>query len=160
MWHEWVSKGLGRHRSNSHTFFEGRHIVGDYSDGKLYYLDYDNYTDNGDVITRKRRSPHLHSDDRYAYHRSVRVDFEEGVGNSGDTDPQAILRWSDDGGHTWSNEKWRPIGKVGEYKNKVIWRKLGRSDDRIYELTVTDGVKAVVIDAYADIDIGGSENVT
>jgi hypothetical protein len=25
-------------------------------------------------------------------------------------DPQVMLRWSDDGGHTWSNEHWRPMG--------------------------------------------------
>jgi len=159
-WHEWVSKDIGRHRGNSHSFFNGEHIIGDYTDGKLYKLDYDVYTDNGDVITRKRRSPHLHTDDKYAFHRSLRIDFKEGVGNGSETDPQAMLRFSDDGGHTWSNERWRSIGAVGEYKNKVIWRKLGRSDDRVYELTITDGVFAVVLDGYADIDTSGAENVT
>ncbi len=29
--------------------------------------------------------------------------------------PQAMLRWSDDGGHTWSNEHWRSMGRIGEY---------------------------------------------
>jgi len=160
MWHEWSSKSLGRHKSNSYSFFNNEHIVGDNSDGKLYKLDYNTFTDNGDVITRLRRSTHLHSDDKYSFHRSVRIDFEEGVGNSRDPDPQAVLKWSDDGGHTWSNEHWRPIGRVGEYKNKAIWRKLGRSDDRIYELKVTDGVKVIVLDAYADIDISQTENAS
>lgn len=161
-WHEWSSKGIGRHRSQTHTYFNNRHIVGDYTDGKLYELDYSTYTDNGDVITRIRRSPHIHADDQYTFHRSVRVDFEEGVGNTNDTNPQAMLKWSDDGGHTWSNEYWRDIGKVGEYKNKAVWRNLGRSDDRIYELKVTDGVKAIVIDAFADIDSNsaGVQNAT
>jgi len=158
MWHEWSSKDIGRHRGNSHSFFNGEHVIGDYSDGKLYKLDYAVFTDNGDVITRKRRSPHLHADDRMAHHRSIRIDFEEGVGNASDTDPQAMLRWSDDGGHTWSNEYWQPIGKVGEYRNKAIWRNKGRPDDRVYELTITDGVKAVVIDGYIDTDMTQREN--
>ena len=41
------------------------------------------------------------------------------------TYPQAMLRWSNDGGSTWSNEHWVTIGKTGKYKNRAIWRRLG-----------------------------------
>jgi hypothetical protein len=63
------------------------------------------------------------------------------------TDPQAMLRWSNDGGSTWSSEHWSAIGKIGKYKNRIIWRRLGWSRDRIFEVVVTDPVKAVIVSA-------------
>jgi hypothetical protein len=75
------------------------------------------------------------------------VVFEPGVGlaTGQGADPQAMLRWSNDGGATWSNENWRSIGKGGEYRARAIWRSLGRARDRVYELTVTDPVKRVIV---------------
>lgn len=64
--------------------------------------------------------------------------------------PQVMLRWSDDGGHTWSNEHWRSIGRIGNYKNRVIWRRLGMTTklrDRVYEVSGTDPVKIAIIGA-------------
>ena len=63
------------------------------------------------------------------------------------TDPQAMLRWSNDGGSTWSNEHWTSIGKIGKYKNRAIWRRLGMARDRIFEVVVSDPVKAVIVSA-------------
>jgi len=64
--------------------------------------------------------------------------------------PQAMLRWSDDGGHTWSNEHWASIGRIGGYGQRAIWRRLGMTmklRDRVYEVSGTDPVKLVIIDA-------------
>ena len=63
------------------------------------------------------------------------------------TKPQAMLRWSNDGGSTWSNEHWVGIGQAGKYQNRAIWRRLGWSRDRIFEVVVTDPVKAVIVSA-------------
>jgi hypothetical protein len=66
------------------------------------------------------------------------------------SDPQVMLRWSDDGGHTWSNEHWAPIGKIGEYYRRVFWRRLGMTmklRDRVYELSGTDPVKISIMGA-------------
>ena len=65
-------------------------------------------------------------------------------------DPQVMLRFSDDGGHTWSNEHWAPIGKIGEYYRRVFWRRLGMTmklRDRVYELSGTDPVKITIMGA-------------
>lgn len=62
-------------------------------------------------------------------------------------DPQAMMRWSDDGGSTWSNEHWKTIGKIGQYKNRCIWRRLGWARDRVFEVVVSDPVKAVIVSA-------------
>jgi hypothetical protein len=68
--------------------------------------------------------------------------------------PQAMLRWSDDGGSTWSNEHWSSIGVQGAYKNRAIWRRLGQSRDRIFEVVVTDPIKAVITAANLKADAG------
>ena len=69
-------------------------------------------------------------------------------------DPQVMLRWSDDGGHTWSNEHWRSMGKIGQYGYRTIWRRLGMTTklrDRVYEISGTDPVKVVIIGAHIDV---------
>jgi hypothetical protein len=65
-------------------------------------------------------------------------------------DPQVMLRWSDDGGHTWSNEHWASMGKIGQYYKRVLWRRLGMTTklrDRVYEISGTDPVKIAIMGA-------------
>lgn len=64
--------------------------------------------------------------------------------------PQVMLRWSDDGGHTWSNEHWADVGRIGEYSRRVLFRRLGMTlklRDRVYELSGTDPVKTAIMGA-------------
>lgn len=64
------------------------------------------------------------------------------------TAPQFMLRWSDDGGHVWSNIYNASMGAAGAYKARAMWRRLGRSRDRVYELSVSDNTAARIVDAY------------
>jgi hypothetical protein len=64
--------------------------------------------------------------------------------------PQFMLRWSDDGGHTWSNEHWAGGGAVGAYNTRIFWRRLGMTlklRDRVYELSGTDPIKIAIMAA-------------
>lgn len=70
------------------------------------------------------------------------------------TYPQAMLRWSNDGGSTWSREYWVTIGQMGRYKNRAIWRRLGMARDRVFEVVVTDPVKAVIVSANLKASAG------
>jgi len=66
------------------------------------------------------------------------------------TSPQVMLRWSDDGGHTWSNEHWTSVGRIGEYGHRAFWRRLGMTlklRDRVYEISATDPVKTAIMGA-------------
>lgn len=65
-------------------------------------------------------------------------------------DPQVMLRWSDDGGHTWSNEHWKSMGQIGQTGYRTIWRRLGMTlklRDRVYEISGTDPVKIAIMGA-------------
>mgnify|MGYP000526420300 CR=1 FL=1 len=92
---------------------------------------------------------------RTAQH-SLQLDCESGTGlvTGQGSDPEIMLRWSDDGGHTWSNEHWKPMGRIGEYGTRVIWRRLGMTEklrDRVYEISGTDPVKIAIMAAELDV---------
>jgi len=180
MWHKWLSidaQGVyHRHRGNCQAFFNGVNLVGDYENGKIYGLDPNNFTEDGNTIRRLRRAPHLTVDLQRMYFDELQIQFQPGVGLSGITqsisnsaiagialaglavagtsgteisnvNPKAMLRWSNDGGSTWSNERWVGIGEQGKYQNRAIWRRLGYARDRVFEVVVTDPVKAVIVSA-------------
>jgi hypothetical protein len=74
----------------------------------------------------------------------------EGEPNNSVPLPQVMLRWSDDGGHTWSNERWESLGPIGATQTRVIWRRLGatlKSRDRVYELTAADPMVTAIMGA-------------
>ena len=74
---------------------------------------------------------------------------------SGSVNPQAVLSWSDDGGHTWSNEYPASLGPMGKYKTRLIWRRLGYAlNGRTYRIMISDPVKKVLISAYEEAGSG------
>jgi hypothetical protein len=90
------------------------------------------------------------------FHHQLEIFFEHGVGpiTGQGSDPQAMLQYSDDGGHTWSSELWRSAGKIGKYEWRAVWNRLGASRHRNYRLIVTDPVKWVVTGANLEAEIG------
>ena len=157
-WHEraaWVNGAYTRHRSNCQMAFNHEVIVGDYNDGRVYAFDLNTYADDDQPQRWLRSWRALPQDQntlvRTAQH-SLQLDAETGVGvNSGQGDvPQAMLRWSDDGGHTWSNEHWSSMGAIGAYGTRTFWRRLGMTTklrDRVYEMSGTDPVKIAIVGA-------------
>ena len=78
--------------------------------------------------------------------QDIILDFNAVVG----ANPQLMLRWSDDGGHTWNGERQASMGRVGEYGTRTIFRRLGMTTklrDRVYEISGTDPVKVAIMGA-------------
>jgi len=68
--------------------------------------------------------------------------------------PQLMLRWSDDGGHTWNGERTTSMGRTGQYGTRAIFRRLGMTlklRDRVYEVSGTDPVKVAIMGAELQI---------
>ena len=68
--------------------------------------------------------------------------------------PQLMLRWSDDGGHTWNGERQVSMGRIGQYGTRAIFRRLGMTlklRDRVYEISGTDPVKVAIMGAELQI---------
>jgi hypothetical protein len=98
----------------------------------------------------------LVSDFQRQYFAELQIQFQPGVGldvGQGQN-PQAMLRWSSDGGSTYSSEHWTSIGLIGKYQNRAIWRRLGTARDRIFEVVVTDPVKCVIVSANLKAEAG------
>lgn len=157
-WHERAGFAGGeftRHRSNCQMAYNGEVIVGDYQNGNIYAFDLDVYADNGQIqkwLRSWRALPTGQNNLKRTAQHMMQLDCETGVGlNIGQgQDPQVMLRWSDDGGHTYSNEHWTSIGKIGAFQRRAIWRRLGMTlklRDRVYEISGTDPVKIAIMGA-------------
>ncbi|MEK9723025.1 MAG: PKD domain-containing protein [Rhodospirillaceae bacterium] len=72
------------------------------------------------------------------------------------TDPQVMLRVSNDGGKTWITEQWRSAGKTGEYLRRVRWNRLGVARRRVFEVIVTDPIAWKLTGAYVEATRDGS----
>lgn len=165
LWHERAYRDPGsallwRHRSNCHAFFNGKHVVGDYADGRLYELDLDTYDDDGDPMKwiRSWRAipPGKNDPMKTTFHNGLQIDCETGVGlvTGQGSDPKIMLRWSDDGGHNWSNEHQMSMGAIGKTRARAFRGRLGstkKGGDRVYEISGTDPVKIALIGAHLEI---------
>lgn len=159
VWHEragWSADSFTRHRGNCQMFFANDVVIGDYLNGNLYAYDQRVYDDGGEIqkwLRSWRALPTGDNNLRRTTQHSLQLDCETGVGIDGlgqGSNPQVMLRWSDDGGHTWSNEHWKSMGAIGQYGYRTIWRRLGMTlkiRDRVYEISGTDPVKIAIMGA-------------
>ena len=162
-WHEraaWVNGAYERHQGVCHMVFNGEQVVGDRANGKVYAFDSAVYSDAGEVqrwLRSWRVLPPGINRLKGEVHHSLQLDCEAGVGlltGQGST-PEVMLRWSDDGGKTWSNELWRSMGAIGVTGTHVIWRRLGSSQklrDRVYEVSGSDPVRIIITGAEVDVE--------
>jgi hypothetical protein len=158
-WHQragWLNNAFTRHRGNNQMAFNGEIVIGDYLTGGLYAYDLTVYSEAGSVqkwLRSWRALPTGTNTLRRTTQHSLQLDCETGVGLDGTgqgVDPQVMLRWSDDGGHTWSNEHWKSMGRIGETGTRVFWRRLGMTlklRDRVYEVSGTDPVSITITGA-------------
>lgn len=150
-----------RHRGISHVFAYDKNLVQDHSNGKMYEMDFETFTDNGEVIQRVRSTATIHGGLYGAPGKEIffdRVEFilqtGEGLATGQGSDPQLMIRSSDDGGRTFTAEQWHDLGSGGDYSTRVELQNQGRAFQRIYELTYTEPTAFSLIDAYADISFG------
>ena len=161
MWHErgyWSQQGptgYSAHLSTCHCFAFGKHLVGDWNSGNVYAMDIAYMNDNGAAIRRLRRAPHVATERQWITFHELEVvmdvgdgpipPFVDGAGNA--RGPQAMLRWSNDGGRTWGNDHWMDVGQAGQYTVRARWLRMGRARDRVYELVVSDPIPWQIIEA-------------
>jgi hypothetical protein len=147
-----------RHRSNCAAVFGDDVVVGDFENGKIYALSESTFTDDGATLPCLRRCRHLTSDLKREFFHDLQIQFQPGVGlNAGQgSDPECILRWSNDGGFTWGNDHILKLGKMGKYKNRAIKRRLGWARDRVFEIVCTDPVFRVVVSANLNASAGSN----
>ena len=155
LWHKRVSDGETRWRAQGYAKQWGKHIVGDFETSQISELDLDTYDENGNVLRRRLHSPTLFNQGHRVITDEIYVDMEAGVGLDGGVqgaDPQLMLQWTDDSGHTWKNERWRSSGKQGEYTHRARWHRCGAARSRIYKIEHSDPVEFRMLSVFARIE--------
>lgn len=150
VWSDLKSNGLNRHRGEMGVNYLNKTYIGDFSVGKIYKLNQDTYTEDGEVLRMELTSRHLYDEGKLQRITSFQVDGEMGVGlaTGQGSDPQIMISISKDGGHSFGPEVFVPMGKVGEYLNRARIRTLGAARDWVFKLAITDPVKRVITGVY------------
>jgi len=160
---------LMRSQGTCHALFNGAHLIGRNGDGltntgKILELSQTVYADSGDPqpwIRSWRAIPPAQNNLKRSFQHTLQIDGQTGTGlvSGQGSAPTVLLRWSDDGGHTWSNYHSRETGAIGATQTRVIYRRLGSTErlrDRVYELSGSDPVPIMWNAALIDIDVGAS----
>jgi hypothetical protein len=66
------------HLSRCHTFVFGQHLVGSRVDGSVYVMNTVIPDDDGYLIKRQRRSPHISNEQKWIYHSQLQLDAQTG----------------------------------------------------------------------------------
>lgn len=151
-WSNVKSQNITRQRCEWGVQFITRTILADYSNGNLYTLNNDTFTENGEMIEGEIIGEHWDSELMRINIDRIRIDMETGVGEvSGQGEnPHIMLSLSRDGGKTWGVERWRPLGRQGEYTGRVDWRRNGQFTRATAKIRITDPVRRIILGAYVN----------
>lgn len=158
LWHEraWIDSNGVEHRwrPNCLATAYGKTLAGDFENGKLYQVDLQTYTDAGDPITRRRGFPHLLNSGLEMSYRSFVAYMNAGsaTGLLTTNEPLIMLRWSDNGGFSWSDPISLPAGATGQYSRQIVARQLGMGRDRVFELFWSANFDFSLLGAFIDAD--------
>jgi hypothetical protein len=157
-WHErgfWNGSGFDLQLQQCHCFAFGKHLVGDRRSGltnaAIYQQALGIFTDAGTAIHRVRTAPHISNEQNWSFYNRFQLDLQ--VGQSASS-PSVSLDWSDDGGHTFRTSPIVATPTDATFAGRVVWRRLGRSRDRVFRITITDAVPIALIAAYLDVEQG------
>lgn len=139
------------------TFAWNQQIVADWRNGNICLQSLNTYTTldaNGASapIRRQRTSPPIARDMNWNFFHEFELDLQTGIGiplpPAQGSNPLAILEFSDDGGRTFSNEIVTQLGVLGQTAYRALWRRLGKSRDRVFRVTITDPIPIAIVNAY------------
>jgi hypothetical protein len=177
----WIDQNGIFHRARNTfcAYAYGKNLGLDWATGQLYQIDPQAFTDAGHPIAWVRSFPHVIDELKRINHVSFVADIETGElpGSSETTQivgpwsngfssgfgpltvipgPVISMRYSNDGGHTWSNNRMKSLISAGHYRSMMRWRGLGRARDRVYELSGSVPMPHALQGAYLDAIQGSS----
>lgn len=160
IWHE-LQSGSEPSRWRVETIVQvyNQLYVSDYTDAsRIGYLDVGAFKEYNETIIREVITQPFTNNNIGLFYSNLEVTMVTGVGlNDGQgDDPQLRMSFSDDGGRTWSNEISRPMGKIGDYKARVLYRgSLGYApSSRMFKFIMSDPVKFAIMKVDANVEEG------
>lgn len=158
-WHERKSRLLAGNywrdtvwRASSLVSAYGEIYAADIQDGRIGKLSLDTYKEYDNNIVRRFSTQPFQNNMQPFSVPMLEMTLESGVGNANAADPKIVMDRSRDGGHTFEQERHRPLGKMGEYHRRAVWWRNGQASRfETFRFTLTDPVKPVGIQLTADI---------
>lgn len=152
-WHKRTSNGLTFWRANCYENAFNENFVGDYANGKIYKIKFNEPQENGVNVIRSFTTSYFFDIDNPISFDRIELDIESGLGKvAGDgSNPIAYLSWSDDYGHTFSNQYHASVGRQGQYKYLASWLGKGTARKRCLKFTINDPIKVRIAGINADI---------
>lgn len=144
-WHRRQSYGMNRWRINDLVYWNGKWVGGDYANGKLYTLDWNTQAEAGATLERRRALPVM-ADNQNA----IIVNGFEVVADTGEqtgVQTNMDVRYSKDGGRNWSDWRKLNMGSTGDFQQRLQCRRLGRGRQFVFDVRVTDPVRADILAA-------------
>ena len=141
----------------------GKKIITDYRNGNIYALDKSVYTNNGEVIKRVRHTAPITSESlglaegkKISISKLTLVAETGSVTLSAGSAPNIGIRVSTDAGRTFTELNPQSMGKLGEYKTKMLWPGpvVANEYEAIFEIYATDPVKFSLAAMYGDVSVG------
>jgi len=137
-------------------------IFGDNSVGNLYQISRTAFMENDTALIFRARTAPVHAFPNRLCIDRLYLDFVTGVGLNSTTaslqEPLVGLRWSDDGGRTFSRQLFQSLGKIGEYSTRVVFSGLGITGrtGRIWEFEASSAVIRSLMNASIEGDGAGN----
>ena len=159
-----LSAGVSDGRYNAGSMLEAYNkvLVGDKSNGKLYELDFNSHSQDGETWQRRRVLASINGDLLQQKGKRVqmsRMEFilESGVGSitGQGKNPKIMLEASYDGGRSFEPGSWLRIGRQGEFNIRAEWFSLRSFYDMIVRLTISDPAPLNMYSAAIDLRLAG-----
>lgn len=153
LWHEQayfnpLSSELEHDLAICSTRYKQWWLQGNRKNSEVYLVDAKYYKDGNDLIKRLRTSQHFGLEYQFLSVSELELHLEAGKGLTTSGSPYITLRYSNDGGYTWSHKMHRDMGKLGEYNTRVRWNRLGAAREWLFEISTTEPVKFAIIGGY------------
>lgn len=153
LWHRRNSYGLDVWRVNNLAYWNGDWYGTDFTNGNLYRLDWSVYKEDTAPLVSVCRTAYAHDSEERLFLTAIQLYMDTGRGPV-DPDSYVNLRYSDDGGFTWSNWRQFSLNASNNERSRIMFRRLGQFRDRVFEIMVSANVRRDIIDAYIQIGAG------
>lgn len=134
-----------------HCFAYGKHLVGDRQTGIISWMDTSFVTEvDGTGIVRERTCSLPTSEHKRVPLDQLELLMDVGVApaTGAGVDPKAMLSVSQDGGQTFGNERQASYGRIGEYRKRVYWTRLGAPSHAVVRTRFSDPAPVRIVDAF------------
>jgi hypothetical protein len=165
-WVELAMLDYSRYMVENHAFYQNKHLMFSYTDNTFYELNENFFDNNGESILRERiwrllSSPNY---EEIKVHR-LYLDMLQGVGDlsvlliddapeaGSESNPQADLSISEDGGITYKDYGFRSIGQIGQLTYRTFWLNLKERRDHIVRLKIVCQKPIYILGASVDYTV-------